>query len=359
MKYTCIALLFLLVGCHSRNQYPYAIKDFSQTLQPYLIRIVSTNIVGHSNDEEFIRNNTTDKELIKLSKAENPMLRATALRIILERSSFDHYDVIMHNLSDTAWVWADWGEWGIQPKRVTDDMLDNARWKDSVAKNKTVEEVITNHNYLGAAYSIINRTKPYEKYYPFIKEMASREPGNIFLGEPTFEQLEHALYALAKYKKREDTYLIRDVLLNHISEITTNAFDLMEKYPDNNYLAVYEKFYPKSFYRSICREYHMDVSEAFINSVASYKNVRSARILDVILNRKPFMPCSADTEYLKKELMYAIWNNNCTAYSALIKQVQPSIKKYEAEQKKYPDLPLDNPTSSNRDTSLEKIWWYE
>jgi hypothetical protein len=71
----------------------------------------------------------------------------------------------------------------------------------------------------------------------------------------------------------------------------------------------------------------------FFDAVASYKQEKSAEILNRILNRKPFISCQADTEYLKSQLMYSIWNNKCAAYSKLITQIKPKIEE-EGKNKK-------------------------
>jgi len=98
-------------ACNHNNKYPYAIRDFKKTLQPYLTEVVSKGIVGYGNAAYYIKLNATDKELRQLSRCEHPVLRAVALRGMLSRPSFNHYDLVMDNLDDTAMVAVDWGEW--------------------------------------------------------------------------------------------------------------------------------------------------------------------------------------------------------------------------------------------------------
>jgi hypothetical protein len=357
MKYTFIALLFILAGCNNSNKYSYAIKDFRQTLQPALTQIVSINIVGDTDAKKFIENNATDDDLMKLSHAENPILRATALRLLLNRPSINHYDIIMQNLSDTAWVWVDWGEWGIKPKTVSTDMLENARWKDTIAKNKTVEEVILHHNYLEAAYSIVDRIKIDNKFYPSIREMAQRKMGEyndpVYFTKPRFEQIENALFALAKYQTPNDVPFIAQTLTANYAQLSETSFALMSAHPNEDYLEVFEAYYPGSFYNTISLDKSLEKAKAFITSIASYKNERSARILDSILNRKQL----TESSQLREILVYAIWNNRCISYNKLVKEITPLYEKYEADKKKYSSSPLPLDDVTYIDSATEKIRW--
>jgi hypothetical protein len=43
-----------------------------------------------------------------------------------------------------------------------------------LARDKTIEAVLTKHNYLSSAYNILTKIEAQEKYYPYIKDMATR-----------------------------------------------------------------------------------------------------------------------------------------------------------------------------------------
>jgi len=335
-------LIFLLLlsclfySCKSNNKYPYAIRDFSNSLQPHLTGIVSTGIVGFDKDTRFVQEHATDEELKKLSKSEHPILRAVAFRAMLERSSFNHFDIIMNNLDDTAVVATDAGEWGVHFSKVSDDMVRDGTWKDTVAKNKTIEELILKHNYLKSAYDHLTNIELKPIYYPYIKAMAIREIDydyTIGLGDANYSNIENALYALAKYKRAEDIPFIKDILLANISQMSYTSFWLMADYPNELYLDIFEKYYPKVFYRKICRDQETDIAMSFIRALATYKNERSAKILNSILHKDPLTPCNANTYQLKETLVYAIWENRCEAYSTLGKQVESLWKKYEGDRK--------------------------
>jgi hypothetical protein len=349
----CFTLIIMFLSCKNDTGYTYAIKDFRKSFQPYLTKIVSKGIVMSSDSS--LRYMATDNELIQLGKSEHPVLRASAFREMLYRKSFNHFNILMNHLDDTAIVAINEGEFGIWYETVSDDILEEATWKNKEEKNKTVNEVITRHNYLKSAYTILSKTAPQEKYYAFIKDMATRkrnddeEPGEL-----GFDEIEYALYGLAKFKKRDDIKIIRAQLLENYWRISALSFTLMKEFPDTSYLQVFEKYYPSNFYRTICSEQGSDKAVGFINSIAIYKTQRSSNILDSILNRKPFVKCSADIYIIKLQLAYAIWGNECEAYSKLRKQIEQSVRENE---KKKNELSYFEPVELPIDSSERKIIW--
>ena len=101
------ALIISFLACKNEHGYTYAIKDFRKSLQPYLFEIVSRGVVMYY--DSALRNMVTDKELSALNQSEHPVLRASAFREILQRNSFNHFDILMNHLDDTADVATDAG----------------------------------------------------------------------------------------------------------------------------------------------------------------------------------------------------------------------------------------------------------
>ncbi len=361
-------ILLALAGCNHDVRTTYAIRDFSKTLQPYLVSVVSEGVVGHDTATRFIIKHITDEDLKRLSQSEHPVLRTLAFREMQDRPTFDHYNLIMTHLDDTAIVSIDDGEWGIRYRRVSDEVLQHGRWKDTFALKRTIDEVVLKHNYLGSAYGKLTGLERMEVYYPSIKEMSQSERSFC---DYLYDN-EQAFYALAAYRKKEDIPAIKQFLSSNVSRLSEISFGLMEDYPNETYLDVYEKYYPRSFYRKICRDQKTDDAISFIKSVAMYKNDRSEKILSLILNRKPFMPCTTDTNYLRTELMYTIWNNPCIAYSKIRSQVEGPIKKYEEDtrraaakrNRRYKDDKIDSfiPEIDSsylpKNALKEPIWWW-
>jgi hypothetical protein len=121
-------------------------------------------------------------------------------------------------------------------------------------------------------------------------------------------------------------------------------------------MEVLKMYYHRRFYRSVC-EYNLgSPAGTFLETLGSYKSDSSAKILKVMLDRKPFIPCTADTSYLRSQLIHAIWDNPCTAYSIIREQT----KKERDELKKW-ELEIDLPPSSlahDKDTSAEPVSWW-
>ncbi len=73
------------------------------------------------------------------------------------------------------------------------------------------------------------------------------------------------------------------------------------------------------------------------------------------------MSCPIDTNYLKRELVFVIWNNPCEAYINIRKQVEMSVNKYEEDDKinqiEIPHLELDS-TLFPKGSSKEPVTWW-
>ena len=339
-----VLMLTIIAGC-KRGSNAVAIRDFSKTLQPYLVKVVSTGIVSYAG-EISIKQHATDKELEQLSRSESPVLRAVALRNMLKRPSFNHYEVVMTHLDDTAIVFVDHGEWGIKYEMVSDDMLMNSMWKDTATKIKVIGEIVLKHNFLGQACRKASYLPAKEEYYKSIREMALKTPGDENVNDKNFEEREDALYALARYKKKEDIANIKEILEGRCWRMSDASFDLMSRYRDTNYLSVYEKYYGYYFYSNVCDNWGHSVNKAcsFISSLATYKSERSAKILMAILNKKPFVPCRCDVSTLERTLAHAINDNMCEAYKGMTEKANKILE----EEKK-------NTSTITSDQSFETI----
>ena len=234
----------------------------------------------------------------------------------------------MNHLDDTAITGFDYGEFGTRYSTISDEILYYFEWEDIKIKNKVIDEVLTKHNYLKSAYTILFKIAPQERYYNIIKNMATRKRNYDYENgfENGFEDIEVALYGLAKFKKKEDIKIIKQLLLSNCSQMSASSFRLMQDFPDSSYMEVYEDFYPSHYYHTHFSSIEGETS--FISSIAVYKNNRSAKILEDILNNPPTTCC-----LIQQELVDAIWSNPCDAYSKLRKQIErsePEYKNYKA-----------------------------
>jgi hypothetical protein len=355
-------LIILICSCKNEQGNTYAVKDFRKSLQPFLFDIVSKGFVTY-HDSLHIKS-ITDDELILLGKSENPFLRATAFGEMLDRSSFIHFDVVMNHLDDTAIVAVDNGEFGIGFRTVSDYVIQQAFWETLQARNKTIDDVLAKHNYLRSAYTILSKIEPQENYYSYIKDMATR-PRRLdqYEGyELGFDDIEYALYGLAKFKKKEDVQIIKNKLMKHVWELSDVSFRLMKEFPDTAYLDVLQTYHHRQFYKFSGNRPHgftgfnadRAAPEDFIQALVIQKNERSAMLLDTMLTYLPKYTCMPDKENIINEVIEEIWEHPCPAYARLREKI-----KHKAEEilKGRISIPLDT-IDIPLDTTKRKFHWF-
>ena len=315
-------ILTILFSCQTpTNRYPYAIRDFSPIIQPYLTGIVTHGIVGSDTLSRYIYDQASDDVLKRLIVCEHPILRALGLRVIMERPGFDHFKILMTHLDDTATVTRDAGEWGIDYAMISDDVIRGFEWKTKELRDKTIEEVITKHSYLKSAYTILQTLQPNEKLYPYIITMAKQDR--------PYDEIECALYGLAKFKKERDADFIADILFKNAWRMSEVSFFLMERYPDTSYRRVFEKYFKKELYKKLHSDEYSHLGESFYSALAAQKDEKSAEMLNWMLEKKPFIACRVDSSYFKEQLMVAIWNNPCIAYQSIRKKIESRMRERE------------------------------
>lgn len=357
-----ILFITLLWSCSTNSKYNYAIKDFRKCLQPHLIEIVSKGIVMFYDSS--LRHMAADKELVQLSQSEHPVLRASAFREMLHRNSFNHFDIVMNHLDDTAIVETDAGEFGIWSRTVSDDILYEAEWKTKDEKSRTIEQVLSKHNYLQSAYIILEQLEAQEKYHASIKEMATRPRRLSDDGyELGFSDIEHALYGLAKFKKQDDVIIIKNKMLQNVWKLSDMSFKLMKEFPDTIYFDVLQSYHRRQFYKFSGNRpggfsgYLADraAPEDFIQALVAQQNDQSANLLDTMLNRLPLQTCLPDRENVISEVIMAIWEHPCPAYATLREKIET---KAEEILKRRISIPIDPSYQILADTTARKIRWY-
>ena len=354
-----IACLF---SCKNEANKTYAIRDFRKSLQPFLLDIVSKGYVTYY-DSLHIKS-ITDDELRRLGNAENPFLRATAFGEMFDRTPFNHFDVVLNHLDDTAIVAVDNGEFGISFNTVSDYMIQQASWETQQAKDSTVNEVLTKHNYLRSAYTILLQVKPQEKYYSCIKHMATR-PRRLDRNEGyelDFDDSEYALYGLARFRKKEDVQVIKNELAEHVWELSDLSFRLMKEFPDNAYMDVLQAYHRRRFYKFSGNRPHGFTGyaadragpEDFIEALVVQQNKRSARLLDTMLTYLPKYTRMPDKKNIINEIIEEIWRHPCPAYVQLRAKISLKAKAILKKQISYPFDPVVYPI----DTTKRKFRWF-
>lgn len=357
-----LLLIVIICSCGNKSRYPYAINDFNGKLQPHLVRIVEAGIV--SFDNKLLQELITDRELVRLSRSEHPILRAVAFQEIMNRKSFDHLEMVNDHLDDTAIIAVDKGEFGIRNTLVSDYILQHAYWKTMKDKNKTVERVLSKHNYLSSAYLILVVLDPQEKYYSYIRDMAGR-PQVLTANEenkPDFNEIEQALYGLAKFRKKEDVTLIRDRMINNLWRLSGMSFQLMKEFPDTAYLDVLQKYHQFQFYRLTGNSPYgfsggasdMIAATDFTDALVAQQNERSAALLDSVLTFLPQATCMNGKETTIDQIIWSIWKNPCPAYTRLRERIKIRAKELDR-----PPLFLDMAEPSRKLEPEEVTYrWY-
>ncbi len=354
------AALMLFLSCKNDEGNTYAIRDYRKSLQPHLARIVNKGIVSH---DTVLSNITTDNELIQLSRSEQPIIRSLALREMLSRKTFNHFDVLMNHLSDTARVFTDQGEFGVWYEMVSDNLVDLARWKNQASKDKTIDEVLIKHNYLRSAYIILLKIEPQEKYYSIIKDMATRPRRLTDDGyELAFRDIEFALYGLAAFKKKQDINIIHELMLQHVSELSDMSFRLMKDFPDSSYFDVLQDYHRRRFYRFSGNRrdgftgFVADKAdpEDFIYALVEQKSDESAKLLDTMLIQLPLHTCMPDKDFIRDQVVEQIWEHPCPAYIKLREKIKDRAKELL---KRHITLPAGDVYNPPIDTTQEHIWW--
>jgi hypothetical protein len=324
--------------------------------------MVTIGIVTHHDSSKI--KSITDDELIRLGKSENPVLRATALGEMLDRNSFNHFDIVMHHLDDTAIVATDNGEFGIWLETVSDYLIRRSSWETSQAREMTIESVLTKHNYLSSAFNILTNIEAQEKYYPFIKEMATR-PRRLdrYEGyELGFDDIEYALYGLARFQKKEDVQIIKNKLMKHVWDLSDVSFRLMKEFPDTAYLDVLQTYHRRKFYKFSGIRPHgftglkadRAAPEDFIKALVVQQNDRSAKLLDTMLTYLPKYTCLPDKENIINAVIEEIWEHPCPAYARLREKIRPKAEEILKSRLSFTLDPIDIPV----DTTKRKFHWY-
>jgi len=357
-----LLLILIICSCNKSSKYHYAIKDFPDKLQPYLTKIVEKGIVMHS--DSALRLLATDSELERLGISEHPILRAAAFREMLNRKSFNHFDIVMKHLDDTALVFTEAGEFGIWDRTVSDDILLEAEWKTQEEKNKTVDQVLTKHNYLRTAYLALQSLEPQERYHPYIKDMATRprrlDPSEGY--ELGFGDIEYALYGLAKFREKEDVQIIKKKLMEHVWKLSDVSFQLLKDYPDTAYFDVLQAYHRRQFYKFSGNRPHgftgfpadRAAPEDFIQALAVQQTEKSARLLDTMLVNLFKYEGLPDKETILNEVVIAIWQNPCPAYAKLREKIKPKAEELAKMQIR---VPMDT-VPILIDTTARAFRWY-
>lgn len=333
---TAILVFLLLVSCRGKQRANYSVKDFRSAIRPFLLETINKGLNTSPHPLEIGK--ITDQELVLLTEAESPLLRSMAMMERLKRNKESKLDLLLSHLDDTAMIAIDEGEFGLGFRTVSDFLLMRTHDFSDGELERLNSALLSRHNYLSHAYEILPGLAAQNAYYPYIRDMATRPRRVDSDGfETGFREIENALYALAKFEKKNDIGVIKQQLLAEYWRLSTSSFRLMTEFPDTSYLEILNKYHDHNFYRfSGFRPdgftgFPADRAspEDFINAVIAQKTTGSAKILDSLLTRLANFDCFPDKEGIVDYLAQEIWQDSCKIYSELRQKVGPRVKEME------------------------------
>lgn len=339
-----LILSFFISSC-KEEKYKYEISEFRKELQPSLKSLLKEKSLPSKDTiaRNFIEENATKEELIKLMDSKNPLLRIIAYSTIVNKKESEYFDLLLGHLSDTARV-----EWWVHEDvldytQVSDLMIRKAHYQNGLSpiqKKDLVENVLLEHPYLDISTWMIQDMEPNEKYYSLIKQRANKKR------EFCDEQLS-ACYALSKFKKIEDINLLYNVFAENLKEENCLIwiFRSIEKFPNEKLYSLLEKYFDKKVKDKLNSKENIGNDVLFFSrAVASYKNEKAVSILKYIEQNntyinKPYWPPS-NKEYVYKAMLI----NYSPIYDEFIRKIQKEFDKEELNRIGYtkPELLEDN-----------------
>ena len=321
-----------LVGCGQEKKYPYKTSDFKPELKKYLDKIVSRGEISYSRDtlaDNFFRDSCTKDELTKLLSSENPILRITAFKAIVNRKEPDYFPILLNHLDDTAkvmwWYFDDAGG----DFTVSDLMIGSAeRYLSPGQKDTLVDKVLNNHIYLDVAVQMMKDIKPQEKFYSIIKTQCQKKS----------EDCHHLrlTYALAKFRRQEDIPIIK----NNFGQYTDNSycntyiFQSFIAFPDTAFFPLLTKYFETEIKKNKQDSYN-DL-KYYCLAVAMFKNTRSLEILTA-LTKKETYPDSWYLPHNKEYVFTAMHKYQSPVYDNLYKELKPQMSDFVMEYLDKPD----------------------
>lgn len=336
-KITYIFIISILCSCGREKPYPNKISDFRPELQIELEKLAKDkNLLSRDPiAKNYLKDNCSKEELLKLLKCEIPSLRVFAYTTIIIRDEKDYFKILLEHLSDTAKVY--WSSRCMEGKSMVSDLLiqEVNRKLTKNEKNILVDSVLLKHPYLAASNWMIQDIEPNERYYILIKERAKKKEKHrcgTHLG---------ACYALSKFKKKEDLSFLKTIFYNLEYPCEFWIFRSIEENPNEIYFPILEKYLNNKFNNR--KEFFSNDLKYYCLAIAKYKNKKSLELFAKILDKKNY----SDTTYFKyneENIFRAIHKHKTPIYEDLYKKLKPKMSKYVTE---YID---------NQDFYYSKIW---
>ena len=326
-------LTLTIISCGRKEKYPYKISNFRPELKKHIQKFITEGQLSYNPDTvalNFLNDNCSKDELLKLMNFENPLVRVRAFRAIVNRNEHDYFPILLNHLDDTTKVvW--WYFDDAADKFMVSDLMirkvESAKKLNQHQKDSLIDIVLTKHSYLRTATQMIRDIEPNEKYYPIIRQASQKELSSCHDLNNT--------YALAKFKKPEDIPLIK----KNFSEYTDNPFcnniyfKSIEVFPDTAFFPLLTKYFDEIIKKQ--KQKYSDDIKYYCRAVAQYQNQKSLDILVALIKQETY-PNSWYLKYNQQHVFKAIHKYKSPIYDSLYNALKPQMNKHVIRS-------LDNP----------------
>ncbi|WP_298119425.1 hypothetical protein [Flavobacterium sp.] len=332
-KIAYIILISILFSCGREKPYPNKISDFRSELQIHLKKLASEKKLPSSDTiaRNFIKENCTKEELLKLLNCEDPILRVIAYRTLVNKNDKDYFKILLGHLSDTTkvewWYYEDAADNFMVSDLLIRKAVDSRKLRQT-EKNILVDSVLLKHIYLPNSIGMMMDINPQEKYYSIIKNQSSKSSDECEKLAITF--------SLSKFKKENDVEYIK----NNFKKFSENPncnnyiFKSFEEFPNKEFFPILVNFFNEEIKKK--KQFGHDALKYYCRAIAKYKSQESLELLTQILDRKNY----PDTWYFKynEEFVFkAIHKYNDPIYDNLYKKLKPKMSTFIMEYLDKPD----------------------
>jgi hypothetical protein len=342
-KQIALLLIYILSSCTQEQKHTYKNSDFRPALEKHLNKIVAAGALSNSPDtltRNFLRDSCTKEEVLNLLSCPNPLIKVTAYRAIINRNEPDYFSILKNHLDDTAKV-----EWWYFDDAADNFMVSDLMIRKAVEakklsreqKDAIVDLVLLKHPNLETTNWMIQDISPNEKYYSLIRKKTTTTTTKCG------EQM-GASYALSKFRKLEDTSLLKNNFIRSNNSCTDWSFRAIENFPDTTFYSFLNNYFNLHIKKTEQSGY--DDLKYFCRAVAIYKNESSLKILTALTNKQTYH----NGWYLsqnKENVFRAIHKYKCPIYNNLYKKLKPQIADYVLKE-------LNTPNYSN---PFERTTW--
>lgn len=329
-KIAYIILISILFSCGREKPYPNKISDFRSELQVHLKRLASEKKLPSSDTiaRNFIKENCTKDELLKLLNCEDPILRVIAYRTLVNKNDKDYFKILLGHLSDTTKVEWWYYEDAADNFKVSDLLIrkaEDSRKLTQTEKSILVDSVLMKHSYLDVSNWMIQDIQPNERYYSIIKQKSKVKT------ERCGEQLS-ACYALSKFKKNNDVKLLKNIFVNSDKDCVIWIFKSIENFPDIEFFPILQNYYLKNIVDKLSpNENVSDDLLYFCRAVAAFKNDKGLKMLEYIEKNNTYINKPYWPPYNKRYVFKAINKFKSPIYSKLEDKIRPTLNKEDVK----------------------------